>query len=148
MIKLSEIKLNPNNPRVIKDDRFKALVKSIQEFPKMMAIRPMVVNDDMIALGGNMRRKALEEAGYTEIPDEWVRKASELSPDEQRRFIIADNVGFGENDWEQLRLGWDLDEIADWGMEIPAFVMPLRAPWMTARQFIPPRNPLSAWPDR
>ena len=94
--KVSDIKLNPNNPRVIKDDKFVKLVKSIQDFPKMLEIRPIVVNDDMIVLGGNMRLKACKEAGIKEVP---VIKASNLTEEEQRQFIIKDNVGFGEWDW-------------------------------------------------
>ncbi len=121
MIKLSEIKSNPNNPRVIKDDKFKKLVKSIQEFPKMMALRPMVINNDNIVLGGNMRLKALQELKYKEIPDEWVKKASDLTEDEARRFIIADNVGFGEHDWEVLANEWDVEELTEWGLDIPNF---------------------------
>ena len=116
-MKISEIKSNPNNPRVIKDERFKKLVKSIEEFPKMMALRPMVINQDNIVLGGNMRLKALKELGYTELPDEWVRRADDLTDEEARRFIIADNVGFGEHDWEILANEWDADELADWGLE-------------------------------
>ena len=120
-MKLSAIKSNPNNPRVIKDERFAKLVKSIQEFPKMMELRPMVINDDNIVLGGNMRLKALKELQYKDIPDTWVKKASELTEDEQRRFIIADNVGFGEHDWEVLANEWDAEELMDWGLEIPNF---------------------------
>lgn len=118
-MKLSDIKANPNNPRVIKDDKFKKLVKSIHEFPKMMALRPMVINADNIVLGGNMRLKALKELGYKEIPDEWVRRADELTDDEQRRFIIADNVGFGEHDWDMLANEWSVEELSDWGLDIP-----------------------------
>jgi len=116
-MKISEIKSNPNNPRVIKDERFKKLVKSIEEFPKMMELRPMVVNSDNIVLGGNMRLKALKELGYKDIPDEWVKRADELTEDETRRFIIADNVGFGEHDWEMLANEWDTQELEDWGLE-------------------------------
>ena len=90
VVKVGEIKPNPNNPRVIKDDKFKKLVKSIQEFPQMLNIRPIVVNDDMIVLGGNMRLKACKEAGIKEIP---IIKASELTKEQQREFIIKDNVG-------------------------------------------------------
>jgi hypothetical protein len=118
MIKLSTIKSNPNNPRLIKDDKFAKLVNSIKEFPKMMALRPMVVNSDNIVLGGNMRLKALKEAGYTEIPEEWVKQASDLTEEEARRFIIADNVGFGEHDWEMLAAEWDSEELADWGLDV------------------------------
>src|SRR5690554_2241318 len=119
MIKLSSIKANPNNPRVIKDDKFKKLVKSIKEFPKMMELRPMVVNSDNIVLGGNMRLKALKELGYKEVPKEWIKSADDLTEDEQRRFIISDNVGFGEHDWEMLNAEWDLTELEDWGLDIP-----------------------------
>jgi len=121
MIKLSGIKKNPNNPRIIKDDKFNKLVKSIKEFPKMMELRPMVINNDDIVLGGNMRLKALQELNYKEVPDEWVKRADELTEDEQRRFIIADNVGFGEHDWEVLANEWDAAELEDWGLDIPGF---------------------------
>ena len=117
-MKLSEIKANPNNPRIIKDDKFKKLVKSIKEFPKMMALRPMVINQDNIVLGGNLRLKALKELGYTEVPDEWVKRAKDLTEDEVRRFIIADNVGFGEHDWDMLGNEWDAEELSDWGLDV------------------------------
>ena len=117
MIKLSSIKPNPNNPRLIKDDKFKKLVKSISEFPKMMELRPIVVDENNIILGGNMRYKALQELGKKEIPKEWIKKASDLSDDEVRRFIIADNVGFGEWDEEMLRVDWDVDELDEWGID-------------------------------
>jgi len=120
-MKLSEIKPNPNNPRLIKDDKFKKLVKSIEEFPKMMALRPMVINKDNIILGGNMRFKALKELGYKEVPDEWVKRAEDLTEEETRRFIIADNVGFGEHDWEMLANEWDVEELGEWGLDIPNF---------------------------
>jgi DNA modification methylase len=121
MIKLTTIKSNPNNPRVIRDEKFKKLVKSIEEFPKMMALRPMVVNEEMVVLGGNMRLKALKELGYKEVPDEWVKSAKDLTEDEIRRFIIADNVGFGEHDWEMLANEWDVEELSEWGLDIPGF---------------------------
>lgn len=120
-MKLSDIKANPNNPRVIKDDKFHKLVKSIEEFPKMMELRPMVINADNIVLGGNMRLKALKELGYKEVPDAWVKRADELTDEEQRRFIIADNVGFGEHDWEMLANEWDVQELGDWGLDMPDF---------------------------
>ena len=118
-MKLSEIKSNPNNPRVIKDHKFEKLKKSISEFPKMMELRPMVINEDNIVLGGNMRLKALKDLGYKEVPEEWVKRASDLTEDETRRFIIADNVGFGEHDWEMLANEWDNEELQDWGLDIP-----------------------------
>lgn len=119
MIKLSSIKPNPTNPRIIKDDKFKKLVKSIKDFPKMMELRPMVVNSDNIVLGGNMRLKALKELGYKEVPKEWIKSADDLTEDEQRQFIIKDNVGFGEHDWEMLNAEWDLTELEEWGLDIP-----------------------------
>ena len=114
---LKKIKLNPKNPRLIKDERFKKLVKSLKEFPKMLELRPIVINKDNTVLGGNMRLKALKELGYKEIPDSWVKRADKLTEDEKRRFIIADNVAFGENDWDILSKGWDEAEVMDWGLE-------------------------------
>lgn len=118
---LSKIKINPNNPRVIKDDKFEKLKKSIKDFPKMMELRPMVINSDNIVLGGNMRLKALKQLGYKEVPDEWVKRAEDLTEEEQRQFIIKDNVGFGEHDWEMLATEWDADELSDWGLDIVGF---------------------------
>ena len=117
-VKIGDIKPNPSNPRLIKDDKFRKLVKSIQDFPQMMEIRPIVVNDDMVILGGNMRWKAAKEAGMKAVP---VIKASELTEDQQREFIIKDNVGFGEWDWEDLANNWDTEKLEDWGLDIPGF---------------------------
>jgi len=117
-ISIKDIKSNPNNPRIIKDDKFKKLVQSIIDFPRMLEIRPIVVNDEMVVLGGNMRLKACKEAGLKEIP---VIKASDLTPEQQREFIIKDNVGFGEWDWAMLANEWDSDELQDWGLDIPGF---------------------------
>ena len=114
-VKLSEVKSNPNNPRLIKDEKFSKLVKSIKEFPKMLEIRPIVVNDEMVVLGGNMRLKACKEAGLKEIP---IIKASDLTEEQQREFIIKDNVGFGEWDWELIANEWDAEELADWGLDV------------------------------
>lgn len=120
-MKLSKIKPNPDNPRILKTEKFEKLVKSIKEFPKMMALRPMVLDKDGIVLGGNMRLKALKKLGYKEIPDEWVKRADELTEEEQKRFIIVDNVGFGEWDWDELANSWDNEDLIDWGLEIPDF---------------------------
>jgi DNA modification methylase len=117
-VKITEVKSNPNNPRLIKDDKFAKLVRSIKEFPKMLEIRPIVVNADLIVLGGNMRLKACKEAGLKEIP---IIFADELTEEEQKQFIIKDNVGFGEWDWEQLANEWDADKLEDWGLDIPDF---------------------------
>ena len=118
VVKLSEIKSNPNNPRIIKDDKFRKLVKSIQEFPKMLEIRPVVVNADMIVLGGNMRLKACKEAGLKEVP---VIFADDLTDEEQKQFIIKDNVGFGEWDWDMIANEWDAEQVEEWGLDIPEF---------------------------
>ena len=118
-VKLSEVKTNPNNPRIIKDDKFSKLVKSIQEFPKMLEIRPIVVNADMIVLGGNMRLKACKEAGLKEVP---IIFADDLTEDEQREFIIKDNVGFGEWDWDMIANEWDEVQLQEWGLDIPEFI--------------------------
>lgn len=118
MVKITDIKTNPNNPRLIKDEKFAKLVKSIKEFPKMMELRPIIVNADNIILGGNMRFKALKELGYTNIPKEWIKRADELTEDETRRFIIADNVGFGEHDWDVLANEWSSLELKEWGLDV------------------------------
>ena len=120
-MKLSDIHTNPSNPRLIKDERFKKLVKSIDEFPKMMALRPIIVDAGGMILGGNMRFKALKELKYKDIPDEWVKRASELTDEEKQRFIIEDNVPFGEWDFAILANEWDADQLAEWGLEIPGF---------------------------
>ena len=114
-VKLSEVKSNPNNPRLIKDEKFSKLVKSIKEFPKMLEIRPIVVNDEMVVLGGNMRLKACKEAGLKEIP---IIKASDLTEEQQREFIIKDNVGFGEWDWDILANEWDAEHLEEWGLDV------------------------------
>ena len=114
---IAEIKPNPNNPRTIKDDKFKKLVKSLQDFPDMAKVRPIVVNKDMIVLGGNMRLKAMKEAGWKEVPVEVV----DWSEEQQREFIIKDNVGFGEWDWEMIANEWDAEKVQDWGLDIPDF---------------------------
>jgi ParB-like chromosome segregation protein Spo0J len=119
-VKISEVKNNPNNPRTIKDDKFQKLVQSIKDFPKMLEIRPIVVNDDMIVLGGNMRLKACKEAGLKEVT---IIKASELTEDEQKQFIIKDNVSGGEWDWEMLNAEWDSEELEAWGLDVPTFMI-------------------------
>ena len=116
LVKLSVVVPNKNNPRIIKDDKFKKLVKSIQDFPKMLEIRPIVVDENNIVLGGNMRLKACKEAGLKEIP---IIKASELTEEQQRAFIIKDNVGFGEWDWDALANEWDAEQLEEWGLDVP-----------------------------
>lgn len=120
-MKLSDIKPNPGNPRIIKDARFASLLRSIQEFPKMLSLRPMVIDAEGYVLGGNMRLRALQELGYKDIPDDWVRRADDLTEEERQRFIIADNVGFGDWDWESLANDWDAGELEAWGVDVPGF---------------------------
>jgi DNA modification methylase len=115
-VKISTVKANPNNPRVIKDEKYAKLVESIRTFPQMLEIRPIVVNADMIVLGGNMRLRACKDAGLTEVP---VIRAEALTAEQEREFIIKDNVGFGEWDWEMLANEWDSEELADWGLDLP-----------------------------
>jgi len=116
-IQISKIKLNPNNPRLIKDDKFTKLVQSIKDFPEMLNIRPIVVNEDMIILGGNMRFKACKEAGLKEVP---IIKANGLSTEKQREFLIKDNVSGGEWDWQLLQ-EWDSLELESWGLDLIGF---------------------------
>jgi hypothetical protein len=121
MAKLSSIKPNPSNPRIIKDERFERLKQSITDFPQMMELRPMIVDESNTLLGGNMRFKALQDLGYKEIPDTWIKKASELTEEQKKEFIIKDNVGFGEWEWEQLANEWDVEQLTGWGLDIPQF---------------------------
>ena len=114
-VKLSDIKLNPNNPRLIKDDKFKKLVQSIIDFPEMLKIRPIVVNEDMIILGGNMRFKACKEAGLKEVP---IIKTKGLSEEKQREFLIKDNIAGGEWDWNLLANEWDEIKLTEWGLDV------------------------------
>ncbi len=115
-VSLSTIKVNPNNPRLIKDDKFKKLVQSVKDFPEMLEIRPIVVNSDMVILGGNMRFKACQEAGIKELP---IIIADNLTEEQQREFLIKDNISGGEWDWDILANEWDTEEISEWGLDIP-----------------------------
>jgi hypothetical protein len=114
--KVSEIKLNPNNPRLIKDDKFTKLVQSIKDFPEMLDIRPIVVNADMVILGGNMRFKACKEAGLKEVP---IIVADNLTEEQQREFLIKDNTSGGEWDFEMLANEWDIEQLDAWGLDVP-----------------------------
>jgi hypothetical protein len=122
-MKISQLKLNPNNPRLIKDEKFKKLVTSLREFPEMMEKRPMVCVTDtdgkLYPLGGNMRLKALQELKYKEIPDNWVMLADEWSEEKRKEFVIKDNVGFGEWDWDTLANEWDEILLDKWGLDVP-----------------------------
>ena len=122
MMKVSKLKANPSNPRVIKDEKFKKLVKSLQEFPEMMEKRPMVcvtdVDGRIYPLGGNMRLRAIQELGMKEIPNAWVMMADDWTEDKRREFTIKDNVGFGEWEWDQLANEWDAELLVDWGLDV------------------------------
>ena len=118
LVNIQEIKNNENNPRIIKDYKFKQLVKSIKEFPEMLKLRPIVVNSEMIVLGGNMRLKACKEAGLKEV---WILKADELTEQQQREFTVKDNVGFGEWDWDVLANEWNNQQLEDWGLDLLPF---------------------------
>jgi len=122
-MKLNQIKSNPNNPRIIKDEKFKKLCESIKALPKMMELRPIVVDENFIVQGGNMRLKALNELGFKEIPDTWVKQAKDFTEEELKEFIIKDNVGFGEWDWDDLANNWDVEKLEEWGLDIPDFAV-------------------------
>lgn len=115
-MKITDIKPNPNNPRLIKDEKFKRLVESVKNFPEMLRLRPIVVNEANVIIGGNMRWKAAKEAGYKTVP---VTKAIGLTEEQEREFIIKDNVGFGEWDWEMLANEWESEKLEEWGVDLP-----------------------------
>jgi hypothetical protein len=150
-LKISEIKINPANPRIIRDERYRKLVRSIAQFPKMLDVRGIVVDGTRTIMGGNQRYRAIcdilkmpdseladllaehpeslarwerirDKKGH--IPANWVLHADNFTPDELRRFIIADNVEFGEHDWDALANEWDAEDLADWGVNIPNMDMP------------------------
>jgi ParB-like chromosome segregation protein Spo0J len=120
LVKISEVKPNPKNPRIIKDGKFQKLVKSIQEFPDMLNKRPLIVFTDVdnkyVVLGGNMRLKACKEIGLKEIP---IIIADEWTEEQKNEFLIKDNVGFGEWDWDSLANEWDAELLNDWGLNVP-----------------------------
>jgi len=116
-VKIGTISENPDNPRIIKGDKFNKLVKSIEDFPEMLKIRPIVVNSDNVILGGNMRYKASIKAGLKEVH---IIRAEGLTEEQQKEFIAKDNVGFGEWDWDALANEWDLEKLDEWGLEVPS----------------------------
>ena len=121
MIPIKEIKENPNNPRKLSKDKYQKLLKSIQDLPQMLEYRPIVVNSDMVVLGGNMRLKALKELKYKEVP---IIIADELSEDQQKEFLIKDNLAYGQWDWDMIANEWDLPLLEDWGIDLPEIVDP------------------------
>ena len=114
-VKISKVKGNPSNPRIIKNDKFKKLVTSIKEFPEMLKLRPIVVDEDMMVLGGNMRLKASKDAGLKEV---WIEIAEGLTEEQKKEFIVKDNVGFGEWEWDMLANEWDSVQLAEWGLDV------------------------------
>jgi hypothetical protein len=120
-MKIKDIKPNPNNPRVLRDEKFQKLKQSITEFPKMLSLRPMVIDENNVVLGGNMRLRALQELGFTDVEEAWVKRSSDLTEQEKKRFIIADNVAFGEWDWDTLANDWEVVDLEAWGLDIPQF---------------------------
>ena len=114
-VKISEVKNNHNNPRLIKDDKFKKLVASINSFPEMLEKRPIVVDEDMIVLGGNMRLRASQEAGLKEV---WIDVAEGWTEEQKAEFIIKDNVGFGDWDWDILANEWDNEKLNEWALDV------------------------------
>jgi DNA modification methylase len=117
-VKISDVKSNPNNPRLIKDDKFAKLVQSLKDFPEMANVRPIVVNQDFVVLGGNMRLKAMKEAGWKQVPVQVV----DWSEEQQKEFIIKDNVGFGEWEWDMLANEWEAEDLEKWGLDVPGFI--------------------------
>jgi len=115
-VPIGDIKPNPENPRIIRDEAFQKLVRSIREFPEMLELRPLVVNGDGVVLGGNMRLRACEAAGLSDVP---VVRAASLTEEQQREFIIKDNIGYGEWEWETLANLWDVEKLAEWGLDVP-----------------------------
>jgi len=121
-VNIASVKENPDNPRFIKDSKFKKLVKSIKAFPEMLEKRPIVVDEDMIVLGGNMRLKACKSAGLFEV---WIDIAQGWTEEQKQEFIVKDNVGFGEWDWDILANEWDVQKLVEWGVDLPVFDLPI-----------------------
>ena len=115
LVDINKVRGNDNNPRIIKDDKFRKLVQSIKDFPEMLELRPIVVDEDMIVLGGNMRLKACIEAGLKEVH---ITVASNLTEEQKKEFIVKDNVGFGEWDWDMIANEWDTNKLRDWGLDL------------------------------
>jgi ParB-like chromosome segregation protein Spo0J len=123
-----KLKRNPKNPRLISEPAFKKLVKSLKEFPQMMDLRPIIVDEEGVVLGGNMRLQALIELGYTKFPETWVKVAEGLTEEQKREFIIKDNASFGEWDWDMLANEWDELPLSDWSIELPDIQLGMAMP--------------------
>lgn len=118
-MKVSDIKKNPGNPRQIKGEKLELLKASVGGFQKMMPLRPIVIDENNVVLGGNMRLAAIKALGLKDIPDEWVKKVTDLTEDEKKEFVIKDNAGFGEWDWDVIANEWSDLPLSDWGLDIP-----------------------------
>jgi len=118
-MKLADLTPNPDNPRNIKPEKLDKLAQSIKDFPKMMVKRPIVYDENKIIIGGNMRYKAIEKLGMTEIPDEWTSDASDFTPEERQRFIMQDNAEMGEHDWDMVANQYELEDLDAWGIDVP-----------------------------
>jgi DNA modification methylase len=118
-MKVSKLKRNPSNPRQISKDKLEKLKASVGGFQKMMELRPLVVDESFTVLGGNMRLAAIKALGLKDIPDSWIKQASDLTPDEKAQFIITDNSSFGEYDWDEIANSWSDYPLSDWGLDIP-----------------------------
>ena len=129
---IAEIKANPKNPRVIKDEKFAKLVQSLREFPEMLEKRPLVCFTDtdgkFVVLGGNMRLKAAKEIGLKELP---IVLADDWTEEQKAQFLIKDNVGFGEWNWQELQQDWDVEKLAEWGLDVPQWAAGLDVNEMT-----------------
>lgn len=149
MIKLSTLKRNPKNPRQITSHKLELLKKSIQQFERMMELRPIVVDENGVALGGNMRLEALKAIGYKEIPESWVKRAEDLTDEQKREFVIKDNSGFGEWDWDALTTGdWQDAPLEEWGVNVPQDWSQIERvnttnDWVGMPEFEPGENPLT-----
>ena len=126
IVSINQIKPNPKNPRIIRDDKFEKLKKSIHDFPDMLNKRPLVCFTDKdgkyVVLGGNMRLKASKELGFKELP---IILADEWTEEQKQEFLIKDNVGFGEWNWDELQADWDTDQLNEWGLDVPVFEDPV-----------------------
>jgi len=122
---INEIKPNPNNPRICRDAKFKLLVKSIQEFPEMLNLRPIVIDEKNVILGGNQRYRACIEAGLKDVP---VIHANNLTEEQKKQFIVRDNVSTGDWDFDLLANEWSIQDLDNWGLDIPAFANDIEQP--------------------
>lgn len=114
-VNISQLKTNPTNPRIIRDEKFNKLVKSLKEFPRMLELRPIVVDENMVILGGNMRHKAAQELKMDKV---WITQVTDLTEEQKKEFTIKDNASFGEWDWDLLANDWENQSLVDWGVDV------------------------------